>query len=343
MQHTLDFLEQTPAQEGIGGTIRTVCHADIVAIVSPDKPCDLGKMRREDLAKLLLTHQRVIEQVMESSNTVIPFCLGTYASTEAEVIEILSKGSRLIHHLFSEIGDKIEMDVVVTYADFAAVIKDAGEEDEIKKYKAVLSGDPKGVSVDDRMKVGLLVKQALDCRRLEISCQIAEKLATVSCVQCTHENMDDQMVMNCAFLVKVAQRPQFEHALDELNAQFMEKLKFRCVGPLAPYSFYTLMLKRMQWPDIDAARQRIGLDSVTSAEEIKIAFRHSALAKHPDHSGQTEMAERNFDELIRARQTVLEYFQACEQTGSAAQLIFNEETVRQNSLLLKVRNGNEHG
>ena len=25
------------------------------------------------------------------------------------------------------------------------------------------------------------------------------------------------------------------------------------------------------------------------------------------------------------------------------QLIFNEETVRQNSLLLKVRNGNEHG
>jgi len=327
-----------PAQERIDGDgINTICHEDIAAIVSPAKPLDLAKMCKNDLARMLLAHQKAIELIMESSISVIPFRLGTYAVTEAEVVEILSKGSRLIRRLFSEIGDKTEMDVVATWADFAFVLKEAGEEDEIKKYREALGGDPRGVSVDDQIKVGIMVKQALDRKRLEISCLIAEKLATVSCAQRAHESMDDQMVMNYAFLAEVSHRQRVEHALDELDAQFAKKLNFRCVGPLAPYSFYTLDLKRIQWEDIDWARRLMGLDDIASPEEIEKAFRHSAMAKHPDRAAQTDTAERDFDELIRAQRIVQEYMQACEQTESAAQLVFSEENVRQNSLLVKVR------
>jgi hypothetical protein len=342
-RRALSLQEKIPALERIGNDINTICHEDIAAIVSPAKPCDLAKMRRDDLAKMLLAHQRVIELVMESSIAVIPFRLGTYAASEAEVVGIISKGSGLIRRLFSENRGKFEMDVVVTWADFASVLKEAGEEDEIKKCREALGGDPRGVSVDDQMKVGLMVKQALDRKRLEISRQIAEKLAAVSCAQCAHENMDDQMVMNRAFLVEVPHRPQFERVLDELNVQFTEKLKFRCVGPLAPYSFYTLDLKRICWQDIDGARQLLGLGNIVSPEDLEKAFRHSAKARHPDHSGQTATAERDFDELIRARQMVLEYIQACEQTEPAAQIIFSEENLRQNSLLVKARNGKDHG
>ena len=80
-----------------------------------------------------------------------------------------------------------------------------------------------------------------------------------------------------------------------------------------------------------------GLDDIASPEEIEKAFRHSAMAKHPDRAAQTDTAERDFDELIRAQRIVQEYMQACEQTESAAQLVFSEENVRQNSLLVKVR------
>lgn len=340
VQPTLDLEEKIPAHERIGGDgINTICHEDIAAIVSPAKPFDLAKMRKDDLAKMLLAHQKVVELIMESSIAVIPFRLGTYAMTEAEVVEILSKGSRLIRRLFSEIGGKIEIDVVATWADFASVLKEAGEEDEIKKCKEALGGDAKGVSVDDQVKVGFMVKQALDRKRLEINRQIAEKLAAVSCGQCAHENMDDMMVMNCAFLVEVARRQQFERALDELDAQFAKKLNFRCVGPLAPYSFYTLEFRRIQWEEIDRASRLLGLGHAASPDEIKKAFQHSAMASHPDHCGQTDTAEHDFDELIRARHIVQECIQACEQTGSAAQIVFSEENVRQNSLLVKVRNG----
>jgi hypothetical protein len=343
-QRTLNLQERIPAQERIGSDgINTICHEDIAAIVSPAEPVDLENMRRDNLAKLLLTHQKVIELIMESPRAVIPFRLGTYAVTEAEVVKILSKGSRLIRRLFSEIGDRIELDVVATWANFTSALKETCEEDEIKKYKEALGGDPKGISIDDQMKVGLMVKQTLDRKRLEISRQIAERLAAVSGAQRVHENMNDQMVMNCAFLVEAARRQEFEHALDELDAQFTEKLKFRCVGPLAPYSFHTLDLKRIQWQAVDSAHQLLGLDGVASPEDIKRAFRHSAMARHPDHCGQTDTAERDFDKLIRARQIVLEYLQACEQTESAAPIVFSEENVRQNSLLVKVRNENDHG
>lgn len=341
-QGALDL--KIPARETIGGAgIRAIRHEELVAVVSPAERRDLAAMRKDTLAKMLLAHQRVIERLMASSTAVIPFRLGTYAAAETETVEILSKGARLIRRLVGEIGGKIEMDVVATYADFASVLKAVGEEAEIRKFKESLGGEPGGVSVDDRLKVGFMVKQGLDRKRLEISRQIVEQLAAASCVQNQHENMDDKMVMNCAFLIELACRRPFEFALDELDAQFAKQLNFRCVGPLAPYSFYTLELRRIQWKDIDAARRLMGLGDAASAEEIRKAFQHTAQTMHPDHGGQTADAGRAFGELNQARRRVLEYLQACEQTGSRAHIVFGEDNVRRNSLLVKVRNGNHHG
>jgi len=131
--------------------------------------------------------------------------------------------------------------------------------------------------------------------------------------------------------------------LEECDAHLANKLNCRCVGPLAPYSFYTLDLKRIQWQDIDWARNLMGLGRVATPDDIKRAFQHSAMTSHPDHDGQSSAAERDFDQLIRARQLVLEYVQACAQVESDSRFVFSQENVRQNSLLIKVRNGNDHG
>ncbi|MBU4393375.1 MAG: GvpL/GvpF family gas vesicle protein [Actinobacteria bacterium] len=320
--------------------VRVIVYEDIAAIVSPAKQVDITKMRKDVTARMLIAHQKVIELIMQGAATVLPFRLGTYAPSEESVTEILLKGQKLIRPLFEAIGGKIEMDVVVTWADFAAVLKEISSEDEIKKLKQSLASNPKGVSVDDQMKVGLMIKEALDRKRLEICRQITEKLKSASCAQCRHENMDDQMILNSAFLIEAKRRPEFERVLDELNTQFAEKINFRCVGPLAPYSFYTLELKTIRWEDVDWARRIMGLGDTASAEEIKKAFQQAARATHPDHCGQSAETERSFNDLNSARRIVLEYAQACEQTVKEEQIIFSEEKVRQNSLLVKVRNGN---
>lgn len=319
--------------------LHVVVHEDLAAIVSPARQIDITKMRKDALAKMLIAHQKVIELIMQGAETVLPFRLGTYVPSEETVTEILLKGKKLIRPLFETIGGKIEMDVVATWADFAAVIKEISEENGIKKFKQSLAGNSRGVSVDDQMKIGLMIKEALDRKRLEISRQITEHLKSATCAQCRHENMDDQMVMNSAFLIEAKRRPEFERVLDELNTQFAEKLNFRCVGPLAPYSFYTLELKTIRWEDVDWARHIMGLGDTASAEEIKKAFQHAAHTKHPDHCVQTAEAERSFNELNSARRIVLEYAFSCEQTVKAPQIVFSEDNVRQNSLLVKVRNG----
>jgi hypothetical protein len=86
----------------------------------------------------------------------------------------------------------------------------------------------------------------------------------------------------------------------------------------------------------------MGLGDTASAEEIKKAFQHAAHTKHPDHCVQTveaKDAERSFNELNSARRIVLEYAQACEQIFPSEQIVFSEKKVRQNALLVKVRNG----
>lgn len=326
--------------------IHAVVHEDIAAIVSPAKQVDITKMRKDALAKMLVAHQKVIELVMQGAATVLPFRLGTYVPSEAAVVEIILKGKNLIRLLFEAISGKIEMDVVATWANFASLLKEIGEENEIKKLKQSLASNPKGVSVDDQMKIGLMIKEALDCKRLEICRQISENLKSASYTHVRHENMDDQMVMNSAFLIEAKRRSEFERVLDELNSRFAEKINFRCVGPLAPYSFYTLELKKIQWEDVDWARHIMGMGDTASAEEIKKAFQHAALATHPDRCAQAvevKDAERSFNDLNSARRIVLEYALSCEQTAKTPQIVFSEEKVRQNSLLVKVRNGKGHG
>jgi len=327
----------SPAQPLPAGGIAFVGHENMAAVVGQSERQDLAGMRKDTLAKLLIEHQKVIELVMRSAPVVVPFRLGTYIRTENEIREILAKGRKLICGIFNEINGKIEMDVTAGWADFASVLKEIGAEDEISASKGALAVGSRAVSVEERIKIGLLIKHSLDRRRSEISRLIFEKLSAASCAQSVHENMDDQMVVNGAFLVETARRPEFERALDALNAHFQEKLRFRCVGPLAPYSFYTLELKKIRWEDVDWARRIIGLGDTATDEEIKAAFFQAARAAHPDLNGRNASASV-FGEIEDARRILLEYAGSCRQTADAARVAFSEESVRKNSMLVKVRN-----
>ena len=72
-----------------------------------------------------------------------------------EVRDILSKGYNLIKEIFERISNKIEIDLTSTWGDLASIIKEAGEEKEIKEFKERLLSNPQGITADDQMKIGL--------------------------------------------------------------------------------------------------------------------------------------------------------------------------------------------
>ncbi len=312
--------------------VYTIPYRDIAIVVSDSEVIDYTHLLKDSLAKLLVSHQKVVEIIMNMEYAIIPMRLGTFGIDEGEVKSILVKGYPIIKNIFSEIVNKIEINVAVTWGDFNSVLKEVAEEKEIKEMKQRLLSNPQGINTNDQMKVGLMVKNHLGKKREEYAFDIQTSLSKVSKDVRVHELMDDKMVANFAFLIDKTKLESFDSGVEKLNTKFREKLNFRYVGPLPPYSFYTLEIKKLQFEEIDWARKKLGLqDNFATKNEIKKARQTLAVFLHPDKNPDIPGIEKEFDEVVtRAYNILWEYCQ-----GESCS--FNEEEFKENSILVKVR------
>lgn len=312
-------------------------YQDIAAVVSDAEIVDYTRMFKDALARNLLEHQKIIEKIMSLGYSIIPMRLGTFAIDKAEVEDILTKGYALIKEIIPRIIDKIEIDVVASFSDFSATVKEAGEKKDIREFKEKLLNNPKGINVDDQMKIGFMLKKALDEKKEKYSLKIQDALMAVSINSKHHDLMDEGMIANFAFLIDKARLKDFYERIEELNTELKELINFRCVGPLPLYSFFTLQMRKMQFKEVDWARKRLGIlnDSVVK-DEIKKAFQRQAFSYHPDRNPDNPGIAREFDDIRKSYNILLDYAQACQQVGQES-LYFNEDEFSKNAVLVKVR------
>ena len=336
----IDFRDDNdfrPRGKDFGTGVYFIRHGEISAAVSDSEITDFTCMRKDALARQLINHQKAAERIMEQGYTVIPVRLGTFGKDDSEVRHILARAYPAAKEIFKEIKEKIEIDLAVVWSDFNAVIKEAGEEREIKEFKERFQANPAGVTVDDRMKIGVMVKDALDKKREQCGREIQEALEPIGFKSKTHELMDDKMVINTAYLIDKTRQKDFEKAVERLNAGFNDRLDFKCIGPLPPYSFYTLEIKNMEFKDIEWACKRLGISaSSITGDEIKKAYHRQAFASHPDKNLKNPHSQEEFNEANRAYEVLLEYCQACRQSGSPP-FSLDEKQFKENALLVKVR------
>jgi hypothetical protein len=312
----------------------TICFQDIAAVVSDSEIVDYSHMPKDTLGRLLVSHQQLIEKVM-TRHSVIPMRLGTFAGSNEEVRQILAKGYRTIKDIFERTKNSIEIDVVATLNDIESFLQEVSEDEEIKQLKRSLLGKIGGVTMDDRMKAGVLVKRHLDKKKEMLADEIRTALGEITQNLKAHDLMDDKMVLNTAFLLDKKRQKEFEHKLDAINDKFEDKLHFRCVGPLPPYSFYTLEVKVPQFEEIDWAKKTLGLEGdFITAIEIKKAHRKTALTCHPDKNPGTPNIEQKFDEMTKAYKILLDYYRASNQDGHDEGCCLNEEAFEKNALLV---------
>lgn len=180
--------------------IYTVPYRDISAVVSDSHYVDYTTLPKDQVVRLLLNHQQVIEKIMDSY-TIIPMKLGTYAFDIGEVKGMLSNGYEMFKDVFRKVNDMIEIDVVATWNDLNSVVKEIGEREEIKGLKERLMFRPEGVSVEDQIKIGSLIKNILDKEREKLASEIGVVLGRVSIDSRAHDLMDDRMIFNIAYLL----------------------------------------------------------------------------------------------------------------------------------------------
>jgi hypothetical protein len=307
---------------------------DIAAVVKDSEIVDYSHMPKDTLGRLLVGHQQLIEKVM-TRHTIIPMRLGTFAQDDREVREILARGYRTIKDIFARTKDSIEIDVVATLNDFNSFLQEVSGEEEIKTLKQSLLSKKGGVTVDDQMRVGVLVKRHLYKKKEILANQIQTALGEIAQNLKAHDLMDDKMVLNTAFLLDKNRQKEFEQKVDEVNNKFEEKLNFRCVGPLPSYSFYTLEVKKPQFEEVDWAKKKLGLEKdFITAIEIKKAHRKTALTCHPDKNPDTPNIEQKFDEMTRAYKILLDYYRASNQDEHDQGCYLNEQSFEKNALLV---------
>jgi hypothetical protein len=313
----------------------TVPFHDISAVVSNSEIVNYSHIPKATLARLLVRHQQAVEKVM-AEHTIIPMRLGTFADSDEEVREILTKGYKTIKDILARSENCVEIDVVATLNDFNSFLREeVSQENEIKQFKQTLLSKKGGFTADDQMRMGVLVKKHSDRKKIQYADQIQTALSENAQNFKAHDLMDDTMVLNTAFLMDKSKRKDFERKLDEINNRFEDKLKFRCVGPLPPYSFYTLEVKKAQFEEIDWARKKLGLtNDFTTANEIKKAYHKLALTCHPDKNPNTPDIEKKFNDMTRAHKILLDYYRASNQTEETDGCYFNEEAFEKNAMLV---------
>jgi hypothetical protein len=322
--------------------VYTVPHRDLAAVVSASPLADYRGLKRDQAARYLVAHQRVVEAVMQNF-PALPVRFGTVLPDEAGVHRLLEQGETLFRPTLEKFSDLVQMEVVVLW-DLQQVFQEIGQEEHITQLKVQVESRSPEETIIERVAIGQMVQASLERRRASLREYLIHWLKQVSLDLVVNPPMGDSMVANVALLVDEAGQETLDRRLKMLDEEFESQLVFRCVGPLPPYSFVTVEVEVPSFEAIDEARRRLGLgETAIPPSEIKRAYHRLAGQIHPDHNADDPEAKDRMTELTRAYELLTAYAEqgskgAEEQRsrGAKSKIHFGREAVEQ-MLLIAIR------
>jgi hypothetical protein len=217
--------------------VYTVVHRELAGVVSNYDGSDLASLGREEKLRCLMSHQWVIEWVMKDGYTILPVKFGTLVEDEDEIRRILEQGYNKLVPTLNRMNGLVEIEVAATW-DLKKVLKEIRDEAQIRQPGCSMAGK--------------LVKESLDRRRESYRNQTMQSLARTAVDVKPNALVADEMVMNIAFLIQRERQVDFDGQVRRINQALDDQINFRVIGPLPPYSFSTVEIKR---PDLIEVRR----------------------------------------------------------------------------------------
>jgi hypothetical protein len=318
--------------------VYAVPYRDIAAVVSASPLADYRGLKRDQAARYLVAHQRVVEAVMQAF-PILPAKFGTVLPDEDSVHRLLVQGETLFRSTLAEFTDRVQVEVVVLW-DILQVFQEIGQEPHIAQLKAQAAGRPSDETLIERVAIGQMVQASLEQRRASVRDYLIYSLGKPSLDVVVNPPMDDSMVINVALLVDQARQDALDHRLKLLDEEFEGQFTFRCIGPLPPYSFATVEVEVPSFEAIDEARRRLGLEETTAPGKIRWTYRRLAGQLHPDHNPDDPQAEARMTELTHAYDLLTAYAENVQRSGGAegrqSEIRFSREAVER-TLLITIR------
>lgn len=307
---------------GIGGrdVVYTVCQDTLAAIVS-DGAMEIYETTQENL----LAHNKVLEEIMKAF-WVLPLRLGTVARGEPEVKTFLQRASRPLHEALSQIEGKAEFDVEAEWHGDGIFKLIAEENEKIREHKARIAAAGKAVGLNEQIAMGMMVAEAINQRKAQVSQTIEEALKPLSERASPLKARTKETVFNAAFLVPQERMKPFEEAIYRLGDQLGNLLKFRYAGPLPCYSFVNLQVMMVDFQAVDEARKVLNLSDSASLTLVKEAYRSLAMQCHPDRNPNDPQAKARFEKLAVSYRLLLGFWETVGDDPDQA-IPFTEERI----------------
>ena len=289
---------------GVGnprGRVQILNYQDLGVIVSESTFKTYQALPKQETIKDLVVYQKVLETLMKGY-PLVPVKFGTMVKDKKEALTLLDKGYFRLKNEFRKTENRIELDVVVTWA-LQKIVKDIYQKSKaVQKLQKKVEKSPQhqnkvrcGVPRTDlrsgswakdkteaKLALGKLIDRLLRARKTRYNKAILKALKGVSVDFCLHALFDETVIFNGAFLVEEAKERKFGEALEKLDKDFSRLLDFRCVGPLPFYSFSTAEVLKIDPKKVEKAKKVFELEGVVTYEKLKRAYRKLALLHHPD-------------------------------------------------------------
>ncbi|MBI5242775.1 MAG: GvpL/GvpF family gas vesicle protein [Elusimicrobia bacterium] len=233
---------QTFGPLGIGGRgdqLYTITFDGIAAVVS-DSPIKSYPLSHDNL----IAHEKAIEEVMKG-HCVLPVRFCTIAADDDKVKEILVKARDRFRDLLRAMAGKKELGLKAVFK--YAIYKDILENyPNIKSLKENLAALPFDQTQTGRMEIGRLVESALQMEKERRKDGILAALSPLAAQVKINNNYGELMILSAAFLVEERNETSFDQRVDQLDAKYGDKVKFKYVGTLPPFNFVNLVIDTRQ-------------------------------------------------------------------------------------------------
>ncbi|MBM4371863.1 MAG: GvpL/GvpF family gas vesicle protein [Deltaproteobacteria bacterium] len=285
-------LEECPGVVGLDGTSPDgiVAYRGIGCVVGAHPGTELRSLPRETLIRYLFRHQQVVERVMQR-HTVLPVKFGSTVDSREDARALLVQAHRDLTEALALMRDKVEVEVVATW-DVERTLEEVGrEEGVIQAREAIVAGG--NSTLEDKVRLGQVVKERLDRRRNAHRERMLDVLQPLAVGAAPNALIAEDMVVNVAFLVERARVSQFDDGVRELDSLFGNRITFRVIGPLPPYSFSTVEITQLTPEQVEQARQELGLPGAHGETEVRKAYRRlAAEVQRKEPSGTKTPADR---------------------------------------------------
>lgn len=221
-----------------GDKVYTLHYNDLAAVVSDSPAIEYDSSRRN-----MMAHTAVLEEVMREF-TILPVRFGIVAPDEKAIREqMLRRRYDELDRLLRGMEGKVELGLKTFWYEDVALREIIEESPAIRDLRDSLAGRPAEETYYERIRLGELVEKAVNKKRDEDAERILSRLRPLACETRINKVITERMILNAAFLVECEREPEFDRAIQQMDAEMGQRLMFKYVGSAPPYNFVNILIR----------------------------------------------------------------------------------------------------